>query len=227
MKTFPLLVLLLFLLPFFSGKHSHACAQDSLSQWKIHLDRRASFLGGNKLNLWGGSIGRTWGPMQHELTLGYYWAGGFGRRQLSRTARERALDQGLDYYYRSDLFFGRVGYWHSFLNRKRWKIGAPVELGLGRAVAERFSLDEESLGLPEERYWVVPLSVAGYGEWVATRWVGLGLQAGYRRDLQNRVPVPINGLYYRIRVLVYLDTYFDWRDFVFRGKPLRSPFFKK
>ncbi len=207
---------------------SQAQQPDSAGLLKVHLDMRSSLVEKRLVSMWGTSLGWEWGKMRNEVTIGYYWMGDRGRRQLGRLQEARARALGQEEYLAVDMRYGGVGYWHTVADRKRWKLAVPLELGLGQARMSPVSLQAS---LPatgtESREIIVPLQVAGYGEWKATRWLGTGLQAGYRWHLtgaDSRLP-PLNGLYYRIRVLVYMDTFYDWRDHLFRKEALRSPFY--
>lgn len=198
----------------------------SLLRWKLHMDNRFSVVKGSPLGFWGGSLGRTWGPFDREITLGYYWLGKRGTRQLTSIAQEQ--NPFAEAYPKIQLGVISVGYWHNVLNSRRWRLGFPMELGVGRAHVQLFPSGENVFPLSDKTITtVVPLQAGGYVEWKATRWVGLGLQNGYRLNLRSvHLPVALNGYYYRIRVLVYPAAFKDGVNFVFKGKPLPSPFFK-
>jgi len=199
-----------------------------LFPWKLHFQSRYSLVDNQLLGVWGGSVGYVWGPFEHEVTVGYHWLGGRGSRQLGRIEKNIAQESGLDRYNITDAGFFNVGYWHIVHNSRRWKFGFPIELGLGKAHARPYSLSDELLFVPSLTSTILPLQVAGYGEWKATRWVGVGLQAGYRQNLIRFEPVdPLNGPYGRLRILVYPATYVDWLRFIFKKQPLPSPFHKK
>jgi hypothetical protein len=198
-----------------------------LQQWKLHLDNRFSSVKSSPLSSWGVSVGRIWGRFDREVTLGYYWLGKRGTRQLFEIERQQAPFSG--YYPQSRLGVVSAGYWHIITNTRRWKVGFPIEIGVGRAHSEFISAQGDGLPVPAGiTTTVVPLQVGSYVEWKATRWVGVGLQSGYRWNLRAvSPPTTLNGLYYRIRVLVYPVAIREGLRFLFRGEPLPSPFFKK
>jgi hypothetical protein len=199
-----------------------------LFPWKLHLQSRFSLAEGSLVGIWGVSGGYVWGPYEREITLGYQWLGSRGSRQLGKIEEQIAVKQGLDTYYIAKAGFANVGYWHIVHNSRRWKFGFPIELGLGKATARPQSVSEDSRFSPTLTSSILPLQVGGYGEWKATRWVGIGLQAGYRQNLIRFAPVDnLNGPYGRVRVLVYPATYVEWLRFIFKKKPLPSPFYKK
>jgi hypothetical protein len=200
-----------------------------IQRWKLHFQSRFSFVEGKPLSFWIGSVGYAWGPYQREITLGYHWLGQRGTRQLTQIDRKKALDSFMPIYPTTEAGFINLGYWHIMHNSRRWKAGIPLEIGIGKAQTIYYSFADKPLLLATpitSRF--APVQVGGYGEWKATRWVGLGVQCGYRYNL---TPAPalgtLNGMYYRLRVLVYPATFRDGIDFVFRRKPLPSPFFKK
>lgn len=145
-----------------------------LLPWKIHLQSRYSPVEGKVLGVWGGSVGYVWGPYQRELTLGYHWLGRRGSRQLGQIEKQIAREAGLDSYDFVKAGFVNVGYWHIIYNSPRWKWGFPIELGLGKATSQPYSLLDEPLAATSLRATVLPLQLGGYGEWKATRWVGFG-----------------------------------------------------
>ena len=196
--------------------------------WKLHLQSRYSLAEGNLVGVWGGSVGYVWGAYERELTLGYQWLGGRGSRQLSQIERKIAQESSLDSYNFVKSGFVNLGYWHIVHNSQRWKWGFPIELGLGKAISQPYSLLDEPLSAASLTSAILPLQLAGYGEWKATRWVGFGLQVGYRQNLIRFAPLDnLNGPYGRLRVLVYPATYLDWLRFIFKKEPLPSPFYKK
>lgn len=199
-----------------------------LFPWKLHLQSRFSLAEGSLVGLWGGSVGYFLGPYEREITLGYQWLGRRGSRQLSHIEKNSAREAGLDSYNSTEAGFVNLGYWHIVHNSRRWKFGFPIELGLGKARARPQSLTDDQRFRPTLTYAIVPLQVGAYGEWKATRWVGIGLQAGYRQNLIRFEPVEnLNGPYGRLRILVYPATYVEWWRYIFKKEPLPSPFYKK
>lgn len=198
-----------------------------LFPWKLHLQSRYSLAEGSLVGLWGGSVGHVWGPYEREITLGYQWLGARGSRQLGHIERKLAQQAGLDSYNATEAGFVNLGYWHIVHNTQRWKFGFPIELGLGKATARPQSLTDDLRFRPTLTSSILPLQVGAYGEWKATRWVGIGLQAGYRQNLIRFEPVEsLNAPYARLRILVYPATYGEWWRFIFKKEPLPSPFYK-
>lgn len=206
-----------------------AARADSSGLLKIHLDMRGVVSQEKRLRMGGASVGWEWGVKRDEVTLGYYWTGNRGRKDI------RSLSE-MPFAFSSantgtDIRFASAGYWLTITDKRRWKLSAPLEAGVGRA---KFYSTIDGQGITEyeevRRVRVFPLQAAAYGEWKATRWLGTGLQAGYRHYISNEgfnALKPLNGFYYRFRVLVYMQTFYDWRNHLFRGEPLPGPFYPK
>ncbi len=175
-------------------------------------------------------MGYTWGRFEREITLGYHWLGRRGTRQLGSIEKQNALDQFQPIYPHIEAGYGTVGYWHILHNSRRWKMGFPLEIGLGQARMQYYSLLSD-MPLPltsPQSSWIVPAHVGGYIEYKATRWVGVGIQSGYRYNLYRAGGVDnLDGMYYRLRVIVYPAAFREGFNFVFKGTPLPSPFFSR
>lgn len=203
---------------------------DSAGLLKIHMDLRTVISEGKRLRMGGASLGWEFGDKRDEVTVGYYWTGKRGRRDISKlnlmlpsvSAQENNID--------TDVRFFSFAYWLTLRDWKRWKLAVPMEAGIGRVKYTEV--------VPAEYHWepeirrqkVYPSQAALYGEWKATRWIGTGAHVGYRHYFtsgQDLAANSLNGLYFRFRVLVYMQTFYDWRDFIFRKEPLPSPFYKK
>lgn len=199
-------------------------AADSAGVLKLHLDMRQTISQGTRLRMRGASVGWEWGEKSDEVTLGYYWTGKRGRSDIRRLESFETPFLNPSPSLETDVRFFNAGYWHTIRDWKRWKLATPLEAGVGRV---KFT-EPEALSGRTHRTRIYPIQAALYGEWKATRWVGTGLQVGYRHYFSPSNEPSFNslsGLYFRFRVLVYMQTFFDWRDFVFRKQPLPSPFY--
>lgn len=206
--------------------NSFAFQADTIQHWKVHLDNRFQFVQGEVMSMFGGSAGYCWGSKENEVTLGYSWLNKNGRQALDWIAQEKPLPSG-DSYQRIDQFkFISVGYWHHFHDSRRWRFGVPVEVGYGQGVFRDFSINQKGESFNSLKQNVIPVHIAGYGEWKTTKWVGAGLQVGYRRYVNGAQPfADMHGLFYRVRITGYLQGFRDWSDFLFRKKKLNSPFY--
>lgn len=205
--------------------YSYAQPDSSKGLLKIHLDMRTTLSEGKRLRMGGASLGWEFGEQRDEITAGYYWTGKRGRKDLNKLQGLHIATLRNEVDFESDLRYFSLGYWKTIRDWPRWKISVPLDAGIGRA---RFT-EEDADFSQTERIRIFPVQAALYGEWKATRWLGVGTHVGYRHyfSAQNHSSLtPISGMYYRIRVLVYMQTFYDWRDFVFRQKPLASPFYQ-
>ncbi|GAB3168431.1 hypothetical protein [Telluribacter humicola] len=198
---------------------------DSTLRWVSYLDTRSSFIDKRRVNVRGANAGMAWGKQRHELTVGYYWVGYQATRRLIELDKDRSIRIHPDYYTKTDLHYLSLMLWHNFVNTRRWQLSLPVEVGLGRARSFRQSLTVVPVEEASRRHLFVPVQVGGYAEWKATRWIGLGLQAGYRWAVyDSHLRENFNGSYYSVGAVFYSTFFYEMRDFIFRKKPLRSPF---
>jgi len=200
---------------------------DTSGLLKVHLDMRTVVSHGKRLRMGGASIGWEWGMKRDEATLGYYWTGKRGRGDIMELSGKPL---GLpDAPVETDIRFASAGYWLTIADKKRWKLSTPLEAGIGRA---KLSSTQPVFAGKDavRRLQLFPLQAAIYGEWKATRWLGTGIQAGYRHyvtDKGKNTLKQLNGPYYRFRLLLYIQTFYDWRNHLFRGEALPSPFYPK
>lgn len=197
--------------------NSFAQKPDSLGNWKLHIDLRAAIIKRKNIQMWGGTVGRTFGSLGHEVTLGYYWLGANGRERLAGVERRASIREGKDTYSSPDWYFGSLGYWHNFVNSRHWKLSMPIEVGLGKFKDRERILPEGSHSVIQSKV-IVPAQVGGCIEWKATRWVGLGLQVGYRYDLGAFRVREMNAFYYRTRVILYPTVLYDGCAYLFGRK---------
>ncbi len=201
--------------------------EDTAGVVKVHLDMRGVVSEGRRLRMGGASVGWEWGKKRDEVTLGYYWTGKRGRNDIRGLENFEMPFRLSPADTETDIRFLSGGYWMTIRDWERWKLSSPMEAGFGRAKFTSLTGDG-TLSEEAQRLRIFPLQLAMYGEWKATRWLGTGIQVGYRHYLTNHglAPLrPIGGPYYRLRVLVYMQTFYDWRNHLFRKEPLPSPFY--
>lgn len=212
-----------------AGSDSTSTGMLFLLRWKLHIDTRYSLVHGNPLTMQGGSLGYTWGPYEREVAVGYYWLGTMGSKQLNYIEKLKSQELDRSTYPRSDVSFVNVGYWHILHNSERWKMGIPVGIGIGTAITESYTLSDQLVSSVEPvKSTILPVHIGGYGEWKATRWVGVGVQSGYRFNLKSPQELDdLQGFFYRIRFIVYPAAIHDGLNYLFKGKALPSPFYEK
>lgn len=179
----------------------------------FNLDFRDSFLESQHVNVWGINAGIEYGTKRHQLTLGYYWINYATYLRLIDWRRDAARRINLDYYTRTDMWYLSLLYWWNMTNNKKWMISLPVEVGGGVAYALPTNLNKGTPIDRTHRSFLVPAQVGVYGQWKATRWVGLSAQVGYRISVfQTAIDQNFNGSYYSIGVTIYPALATDvWR----------------
>ena len=179
----------------------------------FNLDFRDSFLESQHVNVWGINAGIQYGPKRHQITLGYYWINYATYLHLINWQRDAARRINLDYYTRTDLWYMSLLYWWNLTNNKKWMVSFPVEVGGGIAYALPLNLRQETPIDRSRRSFFVPLQAGVYGQWKATRWIGLSAQVGYRVSIfQTAIDQNFNGSYYSIGVTIYPALVTDiWR----------------
>lgn len=179
----------------------------------FNLDFRDSFLESQHVNVLGVNAGFTYGRKRHQVTLGYYWINYATYLRLIDWRRNAALRINLNYYTRTDMWFTSLMYWWNLTNNKRWLVSLPVELGGGVAYALPLNLSQNVQVDRSRRDFFVPLQIGAYGQWRATRWVGLSAQIGYRISVfQTAIDQNFDGSYYSIGISIYPALATDiWR----------------
>lgn len=201
---------------------------DSAGTPKIHLDMRTAVSEGRRLRMGGASIGWEWGTKREEVTLGYYWTGKRGKRDIRSMADFQVPFRLPASHTITDIRFVSGGYWMTIRDWRRWKLSSPVEAGFGHAKFSTTDSDGPAGNSEIHRLKIVPVQLALYGEWRATRWLGTGLQVGYRHYMTGNSQPPLRqlgGPYYRFRVLVYVQTFYDWPNRCFRKEAVEKPFY--
>jgi hypothetical protein len=192
-----------------------------------NIDFRNSFLGRQRVNVWGVNAGIEFGARRHQLTLGYYWLNYATYLRLINWRRDAARRINLAYYTRTDLWFTSVQYWWNMTNNKRWMVSIPVELGGGVAYAIPRDLRQDVQVDRTRRDFFVPLQLGIYAQWKATRWGGLSGQVGYRYSVfQTDINQNFNGTYYSVGVSIFPALVTDVWRFVKKGdriSPIRLP----
>lgn len=207
---------------------SGQAANDTSGLFKIHLDLRGVVSEGKRLRMGGASLGWEFGRKRDEVTFGYYWTGKRGRKDIQNlSAPPTPLPlSGLN--PEINVRFFQVGYWLTLRDWKRWKLSTPLEAGWGNIIFTTPSYGQSANLIDTRKDKIYPVQAALYGEWKATRWLGTGVHVGYRHyfsPAEDLTVKSLNGIYYRFRVLLYIQTLHDWRNFVFKKQPLASPFY--
>jgi hypothetical protein len=195
-------------------------------RWTINLDFRDSFIDRRHVNVWGVNTGFVYGPKRHQITIGYYWLTYNSYLHLIDLHRNAAKRLNLAYYTKTDMAFGSVMLWHNLINNRRWMLSIPVELGAGRATAVSAATKTDSATGRSHWDFFMPVQAGVYGQWKASRWIGLSAQMGYRLSVfQTNVNQHYNGIYYSVGTTIYPEFFKDIWGFILHRKWTNKPFF--
>ncbi len=193
----------------------------------FNLDSRSSFIQRQPVNIWGVNAGIAFGAKRNQLTLGYYWMSYAAYIKLINWRKEAAHRINLDYYTRTDLWFMSLLYWWNLKNSTHWMISLPLEVGGGLAYAMPHDLMKDQPIDRTTRHFFAPVQMGLYVQWKATRWVGFGVQGGYRYSVfQTDLDQHFNGTYYSIGMTIYpalLKDSWRWIKHKERISPFHPP----
>lgn len=184
----------------------------------INWDARSSFVADRQVNIWGVNTGIVVGRKRNQITVGYYWMNLNSSLRLLDLRKQTAKRVNLDYYTKTDLFFFSLMYWKNFVNNKRWRISLPIEIGIGATKNQGISLLDE-IQVWKRKDYFMPVQAGLYIGWKATRWVGLGIQGGYRYALvEQNIEKNYNGLYFSIGAELSPKIITDTYRWIFKKK---------
>ncbi|GAB3336858.1 hypothetical protein GCM10027299_47280 [Larkinella ripae] len=186
-------------------------------RWTLNLDFRNSFVNRQPVNVWGVNTGIVLGEKRHQITVGYYWLSYNSYLRLINWHRNAARRLNLEYYTKTDMAYGSLMFWGNPINNRRWLFSIPVEIGAGKASAVRQDTQTDTLKGWAHWDFFMPVQIGVYGQWKATRWVGLSAQVGYRYAVfQTNVSQHYNGTYYSIGTTLYPEFFKDIWKFIRR-----------
>lgn len=193
-------------------------------RWTLNLDFRNSFINRQPVNVWGVNTGIVVGEKRHQITVGYYWLSYNSYLRLINWHRNAARRLNLEYYTKTDMAYGSLMFWGNPINNRRWLFSIPVEIGAGKASAVRQDTQTDTLKGWANWDFFMPVQIGVYGQWKATRWVGLSAQVGYRYSVfQTNVSQHYNGTYYSIGTTIYPDFFKDlWKFIRYKQWPKES-----
>ncbi|MGA0556573.1 hypothetical protein ACO2Q8_07980 [Larkinella sp. VNQ87] len=184
-------------------------------RWTVNLDFRNSFINRQPVNVWGVNTGIVLGPKRHQITLGYYWLSYSSYLRLINWHRNAARRLNLEYYTKTDMAYGSLLFWPNVINNRRWMVSFPVEMGAGKASAARTDLQTDTLRGWAHWDFFMPVQIGAYGQWKATRWLGLSAQIGYRHSIfQTNVNEHYDGTYYSFGTVIYPEFFKDLWNYV-------------
>jgi len=157
-------------------------------------DQRNSYIKGRPVNIWGVKAGVTLFD-RHNVGLGGYSVTNSTSRYVAR------LDKTIN--YNTDLKYLTAFYEYSFIDKRWWELGIPVEIGGG--YYNITSKDATTnVALPARKGFVLPLGAALDVYFKPTRWFAINVMGGYRFVIANDARVNFNGWFYSFGGAVYM-----------------------
>lgn len=157
-------------------------------------DQRNSYIKGKPVNIWGVKAGVTLFD-RHAIGLGGYSI-------TNSTSHFNArLDKTID--QKTQLKYLTVFYEYSFITKKWWEIGVPVEIGGGYYnITSKDATTNTSA--PIRKGLVIPLGTALDIYFKPTRWFAINVMGGYRFVISNDARVNFNGWFYSFGGAIYM-----------------------
>lgn len=167
-------------------------------------DTRLSFISADKIAFKGVRVGIRLGEKRHRLTASYRW---FSFAEHIGLLREPWYRMRINprYFTQQDGFFYGISYQHILLDTYRFALGVVTDLGWGATYNEALSFRENTqIFKRNDRF--IPCQLGIYGEFKATRFVGVTTQIGYRWVMNYPLQPKINDLYLGIGSRWYLGS---------------------
>ncbi|MEO8760709.1 MAG: hypothetical protein ABI388_05780 [Bacteroidia bacterium] len=160
----------------------------------VALDQRNSYIKGKPVNILGLKAGVVLFD-RHSLGLGGYSI------TNSTSHFSARLDKTIN--QKTDLKYLTAFYEYSFLDKRWWEIGIPVEIGGGyyKITSTDPTTNKSS---PTKTGLVIPLGTALDVYFKPTRWFAINVMGGYRFVITNDARVNFNGWFYSFGGAVYM-----------------------
>src|ERR1700752_2097869 len=157
-------------------------------------DQRNSYIGGKPVNIWGIKAGVTLYD-RHNVGLGVYSITNATQRYLAR--QDRTINQSTTLQYLTAF------YEYSFIERRWWEVGIPIEIGGGMY---NISSTDAATGktLPNRKGLFIPLGTALDVYFKPTKWFAINVMGGYRVAITDNARLNFNGWFYSFGGAIYL-----------------------
>ncbi len=156
-------------------------------------DQRNSYIKGKPVNIWGIKAGVTLYD-RHSLGLGGYSISNSTKHFVARL--DKTIDQ------KTELKYLTAFYEYSFIQKRWWEVGIPVEIGGGYYnITSKDVVSNKNL--PIRKGLVIPLGTALDVYFKPTKWFAINIMGGYRFVISNDAHVNFNGFFYSFGGAVY------------------------
>lgn len=150
-------------------------------------------------------VGVRFSEKRHKATVGYTWFP--YDESLLLYSFDRPLKNFFDpgYYTKADVFAYTLNYEHYWLKTKRFIISTPVSVGIGTNFRDREdnSLTDDLLFRNNADVFY-PVQGGVYGEWKASRYIGLSARYGYRfMNNDTFYKKEVSNTYYNIGITLH------------------------
>ena len=157
-------------------------------------DQRNSYINGKPVNIWGIKAGVTLYD-RHNVGLGGYSVTNSTSRYVARI--DKTINQ------KTQLQYLTAFYEYSFIERRWWEVGVPVEIGGG---VYNITSTDAATGkiLPTRKGTLIPLGTALDVYFKPTRWFAINVMGGYRFVISDNSRLNFNGWFYSFGGAVYV-----------------------
>ncbi|HXD92455.1 MAG TPA: hypothetical protein VNX01_04540 [Bacteroidia bacterium] len=157
-------------------------------------DQRNSYIGGKPVNIWGIKGGVTLFD-RHNVGLGVYSVTNSTQRYIAR--QDRTINQNTTLQYLTAF------YEYSFIERRWWEVGIPIEIGGGMYNIGSTDVNTNK-ALPNRKGLFIPLGTALDVYFKPTRWFAINVMGGYRVAITDNARLNFNGWFYSFGGAIYL-----------------------
>ena len=156
----------------------------------INADIRQSFVKDAPTTIFGGYVGLKY-KQKHLYSLGFYNLSESSKEMIKIQNRKRTIPVNDDVAF----WFFSLGYTRTIYDGKIFKLGIPLEIGLGEASDNVYRNDGKVLSLTKGA--TMPIQIGVSATIKVTRWFGVHLQAGHREIWgQSLFKDQYTGVYY-------------------------------
>jgi len=157
-------------------------------------DQRNSFIGGKPVNIWGIKAGVTLYD-RHNMGLGGYSVTNATQRYVARL--DRTINQNTTLQYVTTF------YEYSFIERRWWEVGVPIEIGVGKYNISSADANTGKI-LPNRSGLLMPLGAALDINFKPTRWFAVNVMGGYRFVMADNARLNFSGWFYSFGGTIYV-----------------------
>lgn len=146
------------------------------------------------------------GPKRHLLLVGYQW---YSMTDNALVDFRKPVRQWINraYYTAIDVAFYTVSFRPQLIRQKRWRLSTFSDIGYGVGIKENPEFKDRFLWKNASHF--LPVQAGIRGDFVASRYIGIKLIAGYRASLnKSDIPYRLSGIFYDVSTSVYLTPIF-------------------